>query len=150
MKQYKLSLEEQAATGFTDKFVLTHADLTESTTNTAQTIALYSAAVGEIVRSAGHILITPFEDASDNTLSTTTIIVGDDGDTNRFLVSTELNANGSYVSYSQTANSVDSLPYAYSTANTIDVVVGSPGTSLALEDVDTGEVHIYLGISSLD
>lgn len=147
MKHYKLSLEEQAATGFTDKFVLTHEDLTESTANTAQTIEIYSAPAGSFVRSAGFVLNTAFEDASDNALNTTTLIVGDGGSTARFIPSKELNVNGTEVLAWQTSNATDTVPYAYPSADTIDAIFGSMAAK-SLSDIDTGQVSIYLGISS--
>lgn len=146
MKHYKLNAQERAATGYTDKIVVTWEDLTETAANTAQTIALMSVEVGDVVHSAAYRLVDGFEDASDNALNTTTLIVGDGGDTDRFIVSKELNENGSEVDNWATAQVTDSLPYAYLAADTVDAVFGSMAAK-ALNDIDTGEVHIFLGIA---
>ena len=147
-KVYNLSLEEQAGSGYTKRVVITSDDLTETTANTAQTIELFSVPVGTVVRSAAYRLITKFEDASDNALNTTTMIVGDGGSTSRFIVSKELNVNGTEIVEWATANATDSLPFSYITADTVDAVFGSMAAK-SLSDVDTGEVHIYLGVYSL-
>lgn len=149
MKVYNLSLEEQAASGYNKKVVITHADLTESTVNTAQTIELFSVPAYTVVDSCAFKLVTPFEDASDNALNTTTLIVGDGGSTARFSPSKELNVNGTEILAWATANATDTLPYAYVSADTIDAIFGSMADK-ALSDVDVGEVHIYLGVRTLD
>ena len=145
MRLEPLSSEERFQGGFTHRAVLTYADLTETAANTAQTIAIYSAAVGQAVAKAATRLVTEFEDASDTAFNTTTLIVGDDGSTNRFIASQELNANGTVVTYKGNANTT---PYVYVTANTVDAVFGSMAAK-ALNDIDTGEVHILLEVIDL-
>lgn len=148
MKVYNLSLEEQAASGYTKKVVITHADLTEATANTAQTIELFTAAADSVIRSAAFNLVTPFEDASDNALNTTTITVGDGSDPDRFIVSKETNVNGTEIVAWATAQATDTLPYAYVAADTVDAVFGSMADK-SLSNVDTGEIHVYLGVYQL-
>lgn len=147
MYHYKLNSQERAATGWTDKFVITHADLTESAANTAQTIQLCSVAVGDIVSNAAYRLVTAFKDSADNALNTTTLIVGDGNDTDRFIVSKELNENGTEVLYWATANATDTLPFSYTAADTVDAVFGSMATK-TLAQLDTGEVHIFMRIAN--
>lgn len=140
MNVYPLQLEQSGH--FTHKIVLTSDDLTETTANTAQTIAILTVDAGDIVSDCAVILNDGFEDASDNALNSTTLIVGDDGSTNRYLTSTELNENGSEVDYkagTQTAG------YAYLAANTVDAIFGSM-TDKSLSNVDVGEVTILLKV----
>lgn len=127
---------------FTHKIVLTFEDLTETATNTAQTIALLDVAAGDIVTDCAMVMTTDFEDASDSGFNATTLIVGDDGSTNRYLTSTELNVNGTQVNYkagTQTAG------FMYTAANTIDAVIGSM-SGKALNDIDVGSVTILLKV----
>jgi hypothetical protein len=65
MQVYELPNETKAATGFTHKAIVTHVDLTESTADTDQTIALLSVVAGDVVQKAAFQLVTAFSDASD-------------------------------------------------------------------------------------
>jgi len=143
---YPLMIEEQAATGFTHRIRLTHEDLTEATANTAQTIAIFTVAARDYVSDAAFNLVTPFEDASDNAYNSTTIIVGDGGSTNRYIASAQINVNGSEIVAGPGVNS--SVRYAYTGADTIDIVFGSM-TGKSLSDIDVGELDIYLKVNSL-
>ena len=145
MKVYELPAETKAATGYTHKAVITHSDLTEATANTAQTIELLDVAAGDVVHTAAVKVVTAFSDASDTAFNSTTLIVGDDGSTNRFVTSQELNVNGSEVLYKAATNTA---PHAYTAANTVDAVFGSMAAK-SLSDIDAGEVHIYLGVNKL-
>ena len=98
MKIYPLVLEEQAAAGGANiRVEITHTDLTETTTNTAQTIPLLTVAAKMAVRLVKAVLVTPFKDASDAAFNTNAATVGDGNSAGRFLASTELNLNGSEV-----------------------------------------------------
>jgi len=145
MKVYELPAETKAATGYTHKAVITHSDLTEATANTAQTIELLDVAAGDVVHTAAVKVVTALSDASDTSFNSTTLIVGDDGSTNRFVTSQELNVNGSEVLYKAATNTA---PHAYTAANTVDAVFGSMAAK-SLSDIDAGEVHIYLGVNKL-
>lgn len=144
MKAYELPNETKLNL-FTHKIVLTHEDLTTATANTAQTIALLSVEAGDVVTHAASKLVTAFSDASDSAFNTTTLIVGDDGSTNRFLSSTELNENGTEVYYKAGTNTAG---FAYTAANTVDAVIGSMAAK-SLSDIDAGEVHIFLHVAKL-
>jgi hypothetical protein len=149
MKVYNLSLEEQAASGYNKKVVITHEDLTTATANTAQTIEMFSVPAYTVVDAAAFKLVTPFEDASDNALNTTTLLVGDGGSTGRYAPSKELNVNGTEILAWATSAATNTLPYAYVSADTVDAIFGSM-TDKSLSDIDVGEVHIYLGVRTLD
>src|SRR5262245_6203523 len=49
MKHYRLKQEERAGIGFTDLFIVTHADFTTTTDDAAQSITLCTLAVGDLV-----------------------------------------------------------------------------------------------------
>jgi hypothetical protein len=143
-----LSSEERLNGGFTHKVNLTYADLTETAANTAQTIAIFTAPVGTVIEKVATRVVTAFEDASDNALNTTTLIVGDDGNDDRYIASQELNVNGSEVLYKLSPVGTTTSPFVYTTANTVDAIFGSMAAK-ALNDIDTGEVNIYLAVTDL-
>jgi hypothetical protein len=145
MNIFVLPNEERVSSGFTHRVELTHADLTETAANTAQTIAILTVAAGDMVRNCATKLVIPFEDASDNALNTTTLIVGDDGSTNRYLASQELNLNGTEID----AKAGVATGHVFTAANTIDAIFGSMAAK-SLSDIDAGEVHIFLAITELN
>ncbi len=138
----KLSHEESTANdGATHIAELTHADLTETGANTAQTIALVTVADKMSVECTHMVLVTAFQDASDAAFNTTAITVGDGNDVDELLTSTELNVNGTEVNQ-KTGTAVT---HDYAAADTVDVVFNSMSPK-ALNDIDTGKVHIYLRV----
>lgn len=132
---------------FTHKFVVTHADLTEATANTAQDVTLITLPAYSVVKSGATYLKTAFSDASDTAFNTTALIVGDSGDTDRIIASQELNVNGSEVLAK--ASAVSSIPYAYVAATAIKANFASMADK-ALADLDGGELHIFLEVAQLD
>lgn len=146
MKVYTLNSNEQAATGFTHRVRITHEDLTEATANTAQTIAIYTVAARDYVADAAFNLVEAFEDASDTAYNSTTLIVGDDGNDDRYIASAELNDNGSEILAGPGVNTT--ARYAYVAANTIDAIFGSMAAK-SLSDIDTGKLDIFLKIVRL-
>lgn len=144
----KLLHPEQAG-GYTYHVKLTHADLTEETVNTAQVIEILTVEQGTVVQSVAYNLPVPFQDASDAAFNTTAITIGDGNSAARFMASKELNVNGSEVLAWVTANDVNTLPYAYLAADTIDVTVGSMAAK-ALNDIDTGEIDILINAVNID
>jgi hypothetical protein len=145
MTVYELPYESKAATGFTHKVVVTHSDITESTADTDQTIAILSVAAGDIVEKADYKLVTAFSDASDSALNDTKVQVGDGGDTDRYIAATQVNVNGTEVLY---ANNANTTAYAYTAADTVDLLVESM-TAKSLSELDAGEIHIYLAVTKL-
>jgi hypothetical protein len=85
MQVYELPNETKAATGFTHKAIVTHVDLTESTADTDQTIALLSVVAGDVVEKAAFQLVTAFSDASDAAFNDTKVQVGDGSDTDEYV-----------------------------------------------------------------
>jgi hypothetical protein len=145
MKTYELPAETKAATGFTHKSVVTHTDLTESTADTDQTIALLSVVAGDVVQKAAYKLVTAFSDASDAFFNDTKVQVGDGSDTDEYIAAKQVNENGTEVLF---AANVNTVPFAYTAADTVDLLVESM-TAKSLSDLDAGEIHIYLAVVKL-
>ena len=145
MKVYALNDNERAATGFTHRINITHEDLTETTANTAQTIAIFTVAAGDVVNDAALAVTTPFEDASDNAFNTTTVQVGDGDDTDQYIASTEVNVNGTEVKYMACAADAQ---LASTAADTVDILVGSM-TAKSLSNIDVGELDVFLSVIPL-
>ena len=145
MQVYELPNETKAATGFTHKAIVTHVDLTETTADTDQTIALLSVVAGDVVEKAAFQLVTAFEDASDAAFNDTQVQVGDGNDTDEYIAATQVNENGTEVLF---AANVNTVPFAYTAADTVDLLVESM-TAKSLSNLDAGEIHIYLAVTKL-
>ena len=145
MQVYELPNETKAATGFTHKAIVTHVDLTESTADTDQTIALLSVVAGDVVEKAAFQLVTAFSDASDAAFNDTKVQVGDGSDTDEYIAAKQVNENGTEVLF---AANVNTVPFAYTAADTVDLLVESM-TAKSLSDLDAGEIHIYLAVTKL-
>lgn len=148
-----LSTEERAASRFTHKAPILYTDVTGGTlTGTdVSTVALTgSLPVGTYVKSAGFKLDTAF-DASDSAINSCLMTVGDDGDVDRFIVSKELAVDGTEILYWITANVTTTLPYVYTTANTIDAVFTvAGGASPTIAELNAGQVTVYLEIGNFN
>ena len=150
MKILTLTPQERMFALATHKVIITYADLTTAaTTKTTQIFPTSGdVPVGSVVRFAGSNLITAF-DFSDAAITSMTLAVGDDGDVDRFLTSTELAVDGTEIIYKTTAAS--SQPYAYNTANGIDALFTvSGGASPLVSEATSCEVEIYLHITDLN
>ena len=145
MQVYELPNETKAATGFTHKAIVTHVDLTETTADTDQTIALLSVMAGDVVEKAAFQLVTAFSDASDAAFNDTQVQVGDGNDTDEYIAATQVNENGTEVLF---AANVNTVPFAYTAADTVDLLVESM-TAKSLSNLDAGEIHIYLAVTKL-
>ena len=141
-------LNPEKAGGFTYHVKIKAEDLTETTANTAQTIELITVEQGSVVQCVAYNLTDAFEDASDNAFNSTTMIIGDGSSTSRFMASKELNANGTEILGWSDTNSVNTFPYVYLAADTIDAVIGSMAAK-SLSNIDTGEVDILLNVVNI-
>lgn len=94
-----MSALEAAASGITHACVITHADLdnTSASGTPTQTLALFDVAAGDVVRCVGSRVLTAFSDTADSGQNSLTLELGDGNDVNRFLVSQQLNENGTEV-----------------------------------------------------
>jgi hypothetical protein len=137
------SKQLQAALGCTHEVRITHADLTETTADTDQTLTI-AVAAGDLFQCLGMALVTPFEDASDAAFNSTQITVGDGNDADEFLLQTQINENGTEVDY--IAGTGDA--YAYTAADTVDILIESMAAK-SLSDLDAGELVLYVKLVSL-
>jgi hypothetical protein len=144
MDHFAFSSEERKASGFTDRFVVTHEDLTQATANTAQAVTLLALVAGMMIGKVATRVVTPFTDASDAAFNATTLTIGDTGSANRFLSSQELNSNGTEVLAKAGTNTLN----AYNAGDTLLATFGSM-TGKALADIDAGEVHIFAEVIDL-
>jgi hypothetical protein len=146
MKVFELPAETKAATGFTHKAIVTHEDLTETTADTDQTLSLLALEAGDVVTTAAIKLVTPFEDASDAALDDTQVQLGDTGDEDEYIAATQVNENDTVVDFVAAAPA--SVPLAYTATSAVELLVESM-TGKSLSNIDTGELHVYLGVTKL-
>ena len=141
----RLTAEEQRAYGgMTHAATLLHGDLTEAVADTDMTFTGPISKVGTYVEKAGLVLKTPFEDASDAALDDTKVSIGNGSNTNEHGGAWQVNENGTEV-----LADVDSTPYTYLAADTIDILVESM-TAKSLVNIDTGEALLLVAIADLD
>jgi hypothetical protein len=134
----------EAPRGFNHRIVVDHTDLTTSANNTTQSITLVTLPAGTVVKSAAYWLKTPFKLSTNSSFDLTTMIVGDSGDTDRYIPSRELNENGTEIVYSAShVGSNTTLPFV-TTDSTAVAAVFTPKAANNLAQLDTGEIHIYL------
>lgn len=140
-----LSSEESGLQGGANLVIeITHEALTEAAANTSQTIALFDVGAKiNLVELLRCEVVVPFEDVSDAAFNTTPIIVGDDGDTARFLTSTEINVNGTEV----IEKGGVAVKYNYTAANTVDIIFGSMAAK-SLVDIDKGKFRLFFRIAN--
>lgn len=127
MLKTPLPIETSADRGVNFEVLVTHEDLTEATANTTQklTFPIEDKMSVELVRA---IVDEKFEDTTDAAFNTTAVICGDDGSTNRFLASMELNKNGAAV----TMKNGTGTSLVYTASDTIDFIFASmAGKNLA-------------------
>jgi len=144
MQVYELPNNTKAATGYTHKAVIGHADLTETAANTAQSITLLTLEAGDVVHSGAWKMTTAFQDASDSAYNTTAVTVN--AASVALISATEANDNGSKVFYkAHTAT-------APLTVNTGTSTVAASFASQSLKSLSTlnaGEVHFFFSVNKL-
>ncbi|NBW11380.1 MAG: hypothetical protein EBR82_25440 [Caulobacteraceae bacterium] len=140
-----LTSQERLSGGYTHRAILTSTDLTQSTANTAQAIALFTLKTGQVVLRAATRLVTTFENTADNAHNTTTLIVGDSGDDDRCIASQEMNQNGTSVAYKVNATTI---PFVATSDTVVNATIGSMAAK-SLTSLNKGEVHILFEIADL-
>jgi hypothetical protein len=133
--------------GYNYRFVITHEDLTEASDNTAQDITLITLPAYSVVKSAATYLKTPFQLVGTTAYNNNVLILGDSGDTARFIASQQVNVNGTEILAK--AQDVTKVPHAYAAATAVVAKFASMA-AYSLADLDAGEVHIYLEVAQLD
>jgi len=136
-----LTINESARWGGATHVVeIDYDDLTTTTTNTAQvlTVDVLNKQGVEVVCA---VLETAFVDAATNANNTLTLIVGDGGDTDRFLASHELCSDGTEVFLKYGTGTA----LAYTADDTIDFTI-TPHASYGVAAMDAGKVRVYLRV----
>lgn len=131
-----ISVQRQE-TGFTDLFILTHADLTETSAATTQAITLATLAVGDVVMNNALLEVrTP-----GTVLTTLTGQVGVTGTPDQFIAASDLTAAGD-----RYFGVLDTVA-AYVAPAAIALLFTADPDADALADVAAGEFWIWLTIS---
>jgi len=143
MEIFELPSETKAATGYTHKAIITHTDLTETASNTAQSLTLLTLVAGDVVRSGAYKLVTPFQDTSDAAFNTTAVTVNGAG--SALISATETNVNGTEVFYkAHTATA----PLTATGSSTVAASFASMSAK-NLAALNAGEVHIFFAVNKL-
>ena len=146
MKHYKLREPQVSMTGFTDLFVITHADLTEATDNTDQTIDLDAVAYGDVVKQDVLLEIkTAFDTASaDESL---TASIGVNGALTQFIGAVSLITAGTAVTTAQAYVPVTHAAYAVPAGGkTLQAKFDITDADGALADHSAGELRLWMNI----
>lgn len=139
-KNVGFNVEILGAIGHLLTVTITHADLTETTPGDPQVIEMFNAE-GKFAQLLDFKVDEPFSDASDATFDLTTVTVGD-SDVDRYLATTELNGNGSYVAL---GNGLQ-VRHAYPSADTVDITF-TPKAGDALNLLDRGQMRLRFLVS---
>lgn len=142
----RLSAEEERRHGYTHAITVPYSVLvTAGGSNTTATIALLDVFAGDVVGKCGYRINTTF-DASDASINSLTVKVGDGNDDDRFMTTTgtQLAADGSFIT-SWAANGLTTAPFAYNTTDTVDAVFTvAGGGSPTMAELTSGSVTIFL------
>jgi hypothetical protein len=151
MKHVLLTAAQSAANnGFTDLFVLTHADLTEATDNTDQAITLDALDFGDLVGYNALIEITTAFDAAtvsaDNAL---TVSLGVNGALTQVIGASALASGGAGTAAKTAyATAAGGSPYVTPTGGkSLQANFDITDADGALVDYTAGEIRIWVNIS---
>lgn len=147
-----LSAESQRAYGFTHKVNIKYTDLTAKAgaSDTTATLAILDVIAGTMVDKIAINLITAF-DASDASINSLTAQVGDGSDTDRFLAAQQCAVDGTEISFFTPTAGFETMPYAYTAADTVDVLFTvAGGGDPTIDELTSGEVEIYFNAVDLN
>lgn len=148
MKFAPLTIEERAASGMTHRLEFDVSDIPAGiATNTAYTFntaPLPILKAGMVVKRIHFYLSTPFKDASDSALNTTTINLGDAGSATRWMSGVQLNENGSEVITTFPGAAENTI---YTGNSQIAIVLGSMAAK-TLSDLDVGKFYCLFNIEN--
>lgn len=153
MKLIPLPSETQLRTGFTHKVIIDYLDIVAMGAVTTLTKQIFPEGVttfpaGTAVLRAALNLITAF-DFLDAAIVSLLVEVGDGGDPDRLITSTELAVDGTEILFKVSAAATQ--PYAYLAADGIDAVfLVAGGASPLLSEATAGKVEIYLELVDLN
>jgi len=137
-----LSALEAADTGANRVLIVDYADLTTTTTNTAQTLTVSIPAKAAVLLTKA-VLVTAFETAATNVTSCA-VTVGDGTDADLYLASMEGASDGTEIwkKFGQVYSSTTLGKKVYTAADTIDVIF-TPDSAQALSAMTTGKMKFY-------
>ena len=145
MEIFELPAETKAATGYTHKAIVTHADLTETTAATAQNLTLLPLVAGDVVQNAAFKLVTSFAQDGDAANNTTTMTLN--GAASAVITSMQANANGTPVLYK--AFTATAPVTVASGTSTVQLAVGAPAAGKTLAALTAGELHVFFAVNKL-
>ena len=138
MKKIVLSDNESALSGTNYQVVVTADDLTQASTNTAQSINLLPLAIGDVIRGVITYLRVPFQNRLDAAFNSDTVSIGDGGSVTQYTAAAEKNQNGSFVLEDLAAASTWKV---YTVADNLVLTMNSM-VAKALVNLDIGEIHV--------
>ena len=150
MRHTLLTPQQQAVLGFTDLFVVTHADLTEATDATDQTLTLDALAFGDKVGYEAMIeIVTAFDAATVSADNACTVALGVTGATTQFIGASAITAGGAgTAAYTAYCTAAGGAPYPTPTGGkNILLTVDITDADGSLAEYTTGEIHIWMNIS---
>jgi hypothetical protein len=138
----KLSADETTVSGMTHKLVITYTDLLTLTSGTAYSVLPRFNAATTIPAQTRILdcyvrIDTAFAKTDTNA---TTILVGDGGDTGRFIASTSI-LSGVGIQGVQSK-----MPYSYLVADTVDIIV-TVAVSGLMTDFTAGQLTIFFALA---
>jgi hypothetical protein len=150
MKHFRLTPTQAARTGYTDLFVITHADLTETTDNTDQTITLDALAFGDLIKYDALLQIkTAFDAATISADNAVTVAIGVTGATTNIIAASAISSGGAGTAVTTGYGmAAAALPYFTPTGGknllaTVDITDADG----SLAEFTTGELHLWMYIS---
>jgi hypothetical protein len=149
-RHYLLKADQKAATGFTDLFIVTEADLTETTDNTDQSVTLDALEFGDLVGYNALIEIrTAFDAATVSADNACTVSLGVTGAVTQIIGASAITAGGAGTA-AKTAYATAAGGAAYPTPTggknlLVNFDVTDADGSLA--EYTTGELWIWVNIS---
>lgn len=150
-----MSQNEAAFGGFTHKIVLPYTVFTgeAAATDTSELVQTISVAAGTVVLDVATKVTTAFVNSEGSTVLSVTI--GDDGSAARLLAAQVVGgaagaSAAGYAAYKVTAHAVDTIPYAYTAADTIDVTLScASGSNNYIATTTAGEIEVFLNLCNL-
>ena len=133
--------------GFTHSFTVDvkNGDVTQSTTNTAQTWNVYTETIGDRIRHVAAICTEKLANSADAAFNSSALTVGEADDEDNFIASQELNTNGSAVQFGYDTG--DALPLTVASSKVIHVVLNSM-SGKALSNLNKGKFVVLFDIFS--
>ena len=149
MELNKLPIEAAAILGSTHEVVIDYTDLSD-TAGTGKTLTVTIPA-GSWVRGGAHVLETDFTDGAA-TMSSLVYTVGDGGDADLYMTSTEVETTGTEIDYKAPTPGSGAVARetgkVYASADTLDIAFTATGANLST--LTGGKLRYYFALVNLD